>query len=530
VGAPPVLTNLDVGELCGAAGGNPWKLDDELQTGDAQAINKLADAFHRAGNHVKEADDDFDKAKQKFNAAYTRNQGEHPINESAEVQQATTALAGHKEALPRIAASLEQVAASLATAQRQSDAALGEANGSLHEIDNQMAAAKANDQDTGGLHEKAVGVVKSALGQVNSARRDYVTDLHAAQTAMSGAGYVPESLDNLDAMPGDTAAKAATQYDKSGQRARDQAMVDKAKAEGRTLYIANNAGLPGNMTDEEAAAAQRLKDYAAVTDPNSRFGPGFDPHQAAQARRLAGERLDDYTTSKVAGPLPTDTVLGGDARTRAQARLKLQHDLENGQVPWHPQPMSADEATQLIDQVEAADRAQVLSGLQQELQNAGMSSQGAAAVAEGFAHGKIPEEYIQGASVGATALDAGKDGTHRYAELLDHGKHWQPDVGAWSAEDVETLKKFGSNLGRVGSAAELGVAAYELTHGVPPGEVAAKTAGGWAAAWAGAEAGGAFGAWVGGPPGAFVFALAGGTVGGIAGSNFGERAYKWLAE
>ncbi|ORV97464.1 hypothetical protein [Mycobacterium kyorinense] len=113
---PACLINLNVDELCGAAGGDPWKLDDELQAGDAGAINNLADAFHRSGNHVKEADDDFDKAKKKFNEGYRRNGVEHPINESAEVQRATAALAGHKEALPRIAASLEQVAASLASA------------------------------------------------------------------------------------------------------------------------------------------------------------------------------------------------------------------------------------------------------------------------------------------------------------------------------------------------------------------------------------------------------------------------------
>lgn len=530
MGAPPVLTNLDVGELCGAAGGDPWKLDDELQTGDAGAINKLADAFHRAGNHVKEADDDFDKAKQKFHAAYTRNGGEHPINESAEVQQATAALAGHKEALPRIAASLEQVAASLATAQRQSDAALTGANGSLDEIDNQIAAAKANNQDTGGLHDKAVGVVKSALEQVNSARRDYVTDLQAAQTAMSGAGYVPEALYNFDAQPGDPAATAATQYDKSGQRKRDQAMVDKAKAEGRTSYMANNAGMPGNMTDEEAAAAQRLKDYAAITDPNSRFGPGFDPQQAAQARRLAGERLGDYNTSKVMGPLPTDTVLGGDARTRAQTRLKLQHDLENGQVPWHPQPMSTDEATRLIDQMEAADRARVLSGLQKELQGAGMSPEGAAAVAEGFAHGTIPKEYIDAASDAANTFDAGKEAINKYAELQPTGKHWAPGV-AFSHQDIEALEKVGRRFGYVGNALELGEGLYEIFgEGKSPLEVGAKAAGSLAGAYVGGEFLGVAGAAIGGPPGAFIGVLIGGTAGAFVGEAGVERALKWLPE
>jgi hypothetical protein len=531
VGAPPFLANLDVGELCGAAGGDPWKLDEELQAGDAQAINKLADAFHQAGHRVAEADDDFDKAKQKFEAGYRRNGSEHPINESAEVRQATTALAGHTEALPRIAASLEQVAAALVTAQRHSDYALGEADGALDEIDDQMAAAKADNQDTGGLHEHAVGVVKSALAQVNSVRTGYIADLHAAQTAMSGAGYVPESLADLDAAPGDAATDAAGKYDKSGQRARDQAMVDKAHAAGRTHYLANNAGSPGNMTDDEAAAAQRLKDYAAITDPTSRFGPGYDPHDVAPARRLAGERLDDYNTSTFIGTLPPDTVLGGDARTRAQARLKLQHDLENGQVLWSPQPMSTDEATQVIDQMEAADRAGVLARLPGQLQQAGMSPQGAAAVVEGLAHGKIPEEYIQAAGGAGKVFESGEKAFDKYAGLVtDHGSHWTPEAAALNAHDVEALEKIGKRMGRFGSLLELGTGIYEWQHGVPAGEVAAKAAGGWAGATELGGLGAAGGEIVGGPPGAFVLGLIGGTVGAFGGEWVADKAYQWLTE
>jgi hypothetical protein len=33
------------------------------------------------------------------------------------------------------------------------------------------------------------------------------------------------------------------------------------------------------------------------------------------------ERLDDHNQSTLVGPLAKDTVLGADARTRAQARL-----------------------------------------------------------------------------------------------------------------------------------------------------------------------------------------------------------------
>jgi hypothetical protein len=180
-------------------------------------------------------------------------------------------------------------------------------NFQVDDIDNQMFPAKAAGQDLSPFHDAAVEAVRSAPGQVTAIHATYVEAVRKARTEMTAAGYQPEVIDSVDAVPGGAATEAADRYDKSGERARDQALVDKARAQGRTHYLANDAGLPGNMTAEEAAATQRLKDYAAITDPAARY----DPREAAQGRRLADERLDGYNKSKVIGPLSTDTVLGG---------------------------------------------------------------------------------------------------------------------------------------------------------------------------------------------------------------------------
>ncbi|EID15887.1 hypothetical protein MXEN_05410 [Mycobacterium xenopi RIVM700367] len=317
---------------------------------------------------------------------------------------------------------------------------------------------------------------------------------------------------------GDGAGDAARHYDET-RRAADQAIVDKAKKEGRTAYLPSMEGQPGYMTREESDAADRLRDCQIITNPAS----------GADARRLAGERLDDYNKSKFIGPLPHDTVLGGDARSRAQARLDLQHDLENGSTSLDvPHCMTPDQATRLVDSMEATDRANVLTKLQQQLQQAGMSPGAAAQVTEGIAHGSVPHEYIDAASAAGTALDGGKEGIDHFAEALPTGKHWPPGV-AFSPADVEALARLGGRIGTVGSALEFGTALYEVFgEGKSPVEVGAKAAGGIAgmagASWAGAEGG----LLIAGPPGAFAGALIGGTAGAFGGEWSAEQIISWL--
>lgn len=528
---PPGLINLSPTALASEAGGDPWKLDDELQAGDAGAINALADAFHQSGNHVKEADDDFGTAKRQFEEAYRRNGSEHPINESEQVRQVAAALAGHKEALPRIAVDLENVAASLAIAQRNSDAEIAATNAALDEIDNAISAAEDAGKNTALHHAAAVQAVRSALAHIEEIRGGYVGQLHTAEASMMALGYTPDALDSVDGVPGDAAGDAARQYDQSGRRAVDQALVDHAKAEGRESYLPSMAGRPGYMTREEAEAASRLRDYKAVTAPPLADADRRNPaelHADAQGRRLAGERLDDFNMVHSTGPVAKDPVLGGDARTRAQARLNLQHDVEYGNVSWHQQSATPDQATQLIDQVEANDRANALTKLQGQLVESGMTQQGAAQVAEGMSHGVIPKELVDGASLSGKVVAGGEQAFDRTGEALPTGKHWATDVSTYSAEDVEALKTVGKRLTWVGSAIDVGVGLYEWQHGAPGAEVLAKTGGSMGGAWGGGWAGAGFGGAIGGPPGAFVGALVGGGLGAWGGEEAGERAYKWL--
>jgi hypothetical protein len=529
---PPFgLAQLVARELCAQAGGDPWQLDDELQQGDAAAIDAQATAFHQTGNHVYEGKDDFDKAKEQFQEGHRRNRSEHPIAESDEVSRATARVDGHREHLRQIGGDLEKVAVALQHAQLWSHAAIVDLDQKLLELDAQIDAAEAANQNSGPLRLAAAGAVQEALKKIRALSGAYAGKLRDAETALMAEGYVPDVLDDIDGVAHDGPADAAEAYERSGQRSMDQRVVNEAKGAGKSDAV-SLVGRPGGLTQQEADAAARLRDYRLVTDQsiNDAGRNAVDVHERAAARRLAGERLGDYNVASSNRPAAPDPVLGGDARGRAKARLDLQHKLENGGLSWSAQPMTPDQATHTIDTMEANDRANVLARVQDQLQRGGMSPGGAAQVVEGLTQGKIPDEYLEGASAAGKAFEAGEKGTEKFAELQPTGKHWAPGV-AYSPEDIESLKKFGSHIGRVGSALELGATAYELfIEHQSPGEVGAKAAGGFGGMWAGAEGGGAFGAFVGGPPGAFLGALFGGTAGAFGGEWLGKHGYKWLTE
>jgi len=511
-----------------AAGADPWKLNQELQAGDAGAINDLADAFHQAGMHVKEADDEFEAAKRQFKEAYRADDSEHPINESAVVREASAALVDHPEALSHIAADLEQVAAALATAQRDSDAEIASLEATLHGLDDQITGFGDNPEMVELGKVLAGEATKQAVEQIQRFRGAYIGKLNDAEAAMRGSGYTADAIESVDGVAGNSPAEIAQRYEQSGQRARDQALADKAKAEGRTaFYMPGHEGSGRYMTREEAEALARLQDYKTITDPTHDYH--HSPDERDQASQLAGQRLDDYLVANSTGPVPKDPVLGGDARTRAQARLQLQHDLQYGQLAWHREFTGVDEATRLMNEMESADRAAALVGLQNQLQGAGMTPAGAAQVAEDMSRGIIPPELVQDASSAGKPIAAGEGAFNRAADKLPVGD-WRPTATPYSAGDVEALKNIGGKLGFAGNVIDLGVGIYEATHGVPVGEVALKTGGGMAGAWALGALGAEGGAFVAGPPGAFLGALVLGTVGGIWGEDAGKDLYKWATK
>ena len=496
--------HIDVPALIGAAGGDPWAINNSLQVGRPLEISDLASAFHNAGRCTAEASATFDQAYRRFATAWNREGGDHPINDSAEVQRAVRSLGVQADQLPKIGTDLENIAAALAEAQRTGAGFISTLDSQLRDIDDELSKAiglensgnlTAAEKALVGRHiqdldDAAVADTKSAVTQLQSLRSGYSDCLYKSlATLRAQDGYDPAFIQGIDGDGQPTHAdqdqKAVNAYN-SKQRAIDEAL----------------ANSPGGTTAEKGAAAACLRDYAIATNPTA------DAH----ARRLAGERLSDFAMARFNGPLPIDPILGGDARTRAQMRLDWQNKLEQG-LSGTP-PMKPDQVTQLLDNSEQQARAVVTQQAVKGLISQGMSPAAAMAVAGSVSRGTPWADIVKPQGQIMTLAGAGVDG----AVAARGGRH---AVDAFTEADVKAFESVGKVLGRGGTIVEVALAANDYMNGAGLGTTVGKTGGSVAGTWLGATGGGAAFGSAFGPEGAFVGAILGAAIFGFAGEKAG---------
>lgn len=164
-GAAVQLKWLSVAELIAEAGGDPWAINQSLQAGSPSQISSLAEAFHGAGRHTAEADHAFEQARKRFDAAWNHQNGDHPINDSAEVQRLVKSLGAQSEQLPKIGTDLENIAAALAEAQKAGTQRVGLLEDELQGLDNVIDAAE---------HDLQYGHPNHVGGQATGASRGVV--------------------------------------------------------------------------------------------------------------------------------------------------------------------------------------------------------------------------------------------------------------------------------------------------------------------------------------------------------------------
>jgi tetrahydromethanopterin S-methyltransferase subunit B len=222
------------------ASGDPWKVNATLQSGRPAQIADLGQAFHNAGQSTQEADKAFAEARRRFDA-WIRDNGQHPITDSAEVQRTATALGLQASQLPKIAVDLENVAAALAQTQGTADAYINALEGRLQTLDDWIGQADAmikrdenlvaqadDDDDICELEDdidrleqyiadcerEAVDDTKATLQQLERVRDDYADGLKRAKANLRTDGYHPAAIQALDGE--DPKAQAAGDIPPSG--------------------------------------------------------------------------------------------------------------------------------------------------------------------------------------------------------------------------------------------------------------------------------------------------------------------------
>lgn len=185
------LRYISKGALIMFAGGDPWKTNDTLQSGQPAQISNLAQAFHDAGQSTGEADAAFNLARKRFDAAWIHPGGGNPINDSVEVQRTARSLGVQAGQLPKIGADLENVAAALAEAQRSGRGQISALEGLLQGLDDQIGEAVELEKDPrlteserqllnlyiNGLEKHAIDDTKSSVDNLNQVRDQYSRQL-----------------------------------------------------------------------------------------------------------------------------------------------------------------------------------------------------------------------------------------------------------------------------------------------------------------------------------------------------------------
>lgn len=268
-----------------------------------------------------------------------------------------------------------------------------------------------------------------------------------------------------------------------------------------------NGEQPRASTDFVDAARQR--DQAIANDPDA------DP----TARQLAQERLDDLRNSQFIGPLPTDPVLGGDARSRAQARRQFQDFFESGQAFPDRPPLSPDHATEMLDRFEAQGRELILRGFADQLNAAGVSPPGIQRALGEIQSGKSPGQVIHEAAAGIAGWGGALGGgAESHGAALPNGRHWG-GTPVWSKADAQALEVFGRRLGYAGIGLDALLTYDNIAHGSPKGEEIAKLGGRSLGGIAGGFAAGAAWGSLVGPEGTLIVGLLGAVAGGIGGEK-----------
>ncbi|ASX02953.1 alpha/beta hydrolase [Mycobacterium intracellulare] len=273
------LRYISIPFLVAESGGDPWALNASLQSGRPPRIFDLARAFRAAGASTSEATAAFETARRRFEAAWGQRGGEHPINDSDEVQRVTRALGLQADQLPKIAIDLENIAAALAEAQRTAAWYIAALEDDLQDIDHEICEAFADGDHCGvnDLRGEAVDETRAIVFVLGQIRDRYATVLGAALGALRADGADPVDISGVDELlipPSDASPDLVKRWWDSLSTGQKRLLTDQHPPE-----LGNLNGIPADVRD--------VVNRAVVNDDLQRV------EDAARQRGLAPEALRD---------------------------------------------------------------------------------------------------------------------------------------------------------------------------------------------------------------------------------------------
>jgi len=241
------LRYISIARLIVEAGGDPWAINNSLQAGRPAQISDLAQAFHDAGQSTVESNAAFEKARRRFAASWNRENGEHPINDSAEVQRVTKSLGLQSAQLPKIAVDLENIAAALAEAQRTSGWYISALDEDLQNIDGEVGDAldDGDEDEANDLYEDAVAETRAVLFQVTQIRDDYSATLQNALAILHADAGDPAEIKGADELlipPPDTVQEQVKSWWDSLSEDQKRLLIDQHPQE-----LGNLNGIPAEV-------------------------------------------------------------------------------------------------------------------------------------------------------------------------------------------------------------------------------------------------------------------------------------------
>ena len=331
------------------AGGNPWKINDSLQSGRPTQIGDMGQAFRNAGQATQDADRAFTDARTRLDS-WVRDNGQHPMTNSPEVQRTIAGLHLQADQLPRIAVDLENIAAALAQTQATAAGDINNLDTRLQTLDDwigqaedlikqdEQLLAQADDQDdvdeieddierlqqyiTDCEHE-AIDDTKETLHGLEQLRDQYADGLKKAKAHLFTDGLDPNSLYGMDGeapKPGDVPPSGLEASELADlNHVMNQAVVDqmaKVRAAKQALDEAAKAAYTGGAGSPQSDAAMaRLpelkKNYADALNDLGKLPNYGDIDPSAMRSSADGHFLFGYDANgqpvQVTGQLKNGT-------------------------------------------------------------------------------------------------------------------------------------------------------------------------------------------------------------------------------